>query len=145
MFCIAINYICMHILGEGPNGGQDNACARDRKWILDHGSVTHIPSWGNWLSMEDKNKDQSVPAINPNDLRQHFEFAHAIDVAMRNNCHTTEWRSWKDVPKNVKKVCKYTLDNDTNEQFMKLMEDPLEGGYNRWRYEVLRNGLGPSK
>ncbi|GLT55103.1 hypothetical protein SLA2020_282520, partial [Shorea laevis] len=23
----------------------DNACARARKWILDHGGVTHIPSW----------------------------------------------------------------------------------------------------
>ncbi|CAN6579442.1 unnamed protein product [Malus baccata var. baccata] len=39
----------------------------------------------------------------------------------------------------------YMLDDDTNEQLMKLMEDALEGGYNRWRYEVLRNGLGPSK
>ncbi|XP_028952932.1 beta-amyrin synthase-like isoform X5 [Malus domestica] len=52
MFCTALNYICMRILGEGPDGGQDNACARARKWILDHGSVTHIPSWGKtWLSI----------------------------------------------------------------------------------------------
>ncbi|TQE12496.1 hypothetical protein C1H46_001887 [Malus baccata] len=51
MFCTALNYICMRILGEGPDGGQDKACARARKWILDHGSVTHIPSWGKtWLS-----------------------------------------------------------------------------------------------
>ncbi|KAB2631898.1 beta-amyrin synthase-like [Pyrus ussuriensis x Pyrus communis] len=50
MFCTALNYICMRILGEGPDGGQDNACARARKWIHDHGSVTHIPSWGKtWL------------------------------------------------------------------------------------------------
>ncbi len=42
----------MRILGEGPDGGQDNACARARKWILDHGSVTHILSWGKtWLSV----------------------------------------------------------------------------------------------
>ncbi|GLT61748.1 hypothetical protein SLA2020_344310 [Shorea laevis] len=41
----------MRILGEGPDGGQDNACARAGKWILDHGSVTRIPSWGKtWLS-----------------------------------------------------------------------------------------------
>ncbi|KAB8692523.1 hypothetical protein FH972_026345 [Carpinus fangiana] len=52
MFCTALNYISMRILGEGPDGGQDNACARARKWILDHGGVTHIPSWGKtWLSI----------------------------------------------------------------------------------------------
>jgi beta-amyrin synthase len=43
MFCMALNYISMRILGEGLNGGQNNACARARKWILDHGGVTHIP------------------------------------------------------------------------------------------------------
>ncbi|GLT28253.1 hypothetical protein SLA2020_031990 [Shorea laevis] len=52
MFCTALSYICMRILGEGPDGGLDNACARARKWILDHGSVTYIPSWGKtWLSI----------------------------------------------------------------------------------------------
>ncbi|KAG7995001.1 hypothetical protein I3843_01G086400 [Carya illinoinensis] len=52
MFCTTLSYICMRILGEGPEGGQDNACARARKWILDHGGVTHIPSWGKtWLSI----------------------------------------------------------------------------------------------
>ncbi|PRQ51838.1 putative beta-amyrin synthase [Rosa chinensis] len=52
MFSTALSYICMRILGEGPDdGGQDNACPRARKWILDHGGVTHIPSWGKtWLS-----------------------------------------------------------------------------------------------
>ncbi|KAH7515221.1 hypothetical protein FEM48_Zijuj10G0004000 [Ziziphus jujuba var. spinosa] len=44
MFCTALNYICMRILGQGPDGGQDNACARARQWILDHGGVTYIPS-----------------------------------------------------------------------------------------------------
>jgi beta-amyrin synthase len=52
MFSTALSYICMRMLGEGPDGGQDNACARARKWILDHGGVTHIPSWGKtWLSV----------------------------------------------------------------------------------------------
>ncbi|XP_062110952.1 beta-amyrin synthase [Humulus lupulus] len=52
MFCTALNYICMRLLGEGPNGGQDNACERARQWILDHGGVTYIPSWGKiWLSI----------------------------------------------------------------------------------------------
>ncbi|PHT52266.1 Beta-amyrin synthase [Capsicum baccatum] len=52
MFCTTLSYICMRILGEGINGGENNACARARKWILDHGSVTAIPSWGKtWLSI----------------------------------------------------------------------------------------------
>ncbi|KAG5569833.1 hypothetical protein H5410_059599 [Solanum commersonii] len=52
MFCSALSYICMRILGEGPDGGKNNACARAREWILDHGSVTAIPSWGKtWLSI----------------------------------------------------------------------------------------------
>lgn len=52
MFCTALNYICLRMLGIGPDEGDDNACPRARKWILDHGSVTHIPSWGKtWLSV----------------------------------------------------------------------------------------------
>ncbi|KAK6911168.1 Squalene cyclase, N-terminal [Dillenia turbinata] len=52
MFCTTLSYICMRILGEGPEGGLDNAVARGRKWIFDHGSVTCIPSWGKtWLSI----------------------------------------------------------------------------------------------
>ncbi|XP_026440994.1 beta-amyrin synthase-like isoform X1 [Papaver somniferum] len=52
MFGTALNYVCMRMLGEGPNGGRDDACARARKWILDHGGVTLIPSWGKtWLSI----------------------------------------------------------------------------------------------
>ncbi|GMN63111.1 hypothetical protein TIFTF001_032187 [Ficus carica] len=52
MFCTTLNYICMRILGEGPDGGQENSCAKARKWILDHGGVTYIPSWGKtWLSI----------------------------------------------------------------------------------------------
>ncbi|OWM91376.1 hypothetical protein CDL15_Pgr017294 [Punica granatum] len=52
MFCTTLSYICMRILGEGPDGGKNNACARARKWILDHGGATYIPSWGKiWLSI----------------------------------------------------------------------------------------------
>ncbi|KAB2635622.1 hypothetical protein D8674_026156 [Pyrus ussuriensis x Pyrus communis] len=101
--------------------------------------------------MVNKNKDESVRNANVHDLREHFEFVHVIAVAIGNNCPTIEWRSWENVPGNVKKVvmdellCKYTLDDDTNEQLMKLLYDALEGGYNRWHYEVLRNGPRPSK
>ncbi|GAB4849491.1 hypothetical protein Ancab_004285 [Ancistrocladus abbreviatus] len=46
----ALNYIALRLLGEGPDDGEDNAMARGRKWILDHGSVVKIPSWGKfWL------------------------------------------------------------------------------------------------
>ena len=52
MFCTTFHYVCMRILGEGPDGGQDNACARARRWILDHAGVIYIPSWGKiWLSV----------------------------------------------------------------------------------------------
>ncbi|KAI3859594.1 hypothetical protein MKX03_007613 [Papaver bracteatum] len=52
MFGTVLNYICMRILGEEQDGGKDNACARARKWILDHGGATSTPSWGKtWLSV----------------------------------------------------------------------------------------------
>ncbi|KAI4353627.1 hypothetical protein L6164_002560 [Bauhinia variegata] len=52
MLCTVLNYICLRMLGDGPEGGQDNACVRARKWILDHGGVTSVPSWGKiWLSI----------------------------------------------------------------------------------------------
>ncbi|WVY93593.1 hypothetical protein V8G54_032681 [Vigna mungo] len=52
MYCTALNYVTMRILGEGPSGGHNNACAKARKWIHDHGSVTLMPSWGKfWLSV----------------------------------------------------------------------------------------------
>lgn len=52
MFCTALSYICMRLLGEGHDGGLDNAVARGRKWIIDRGGVTTIPSWGKtWLSI----------------------------------------------------------------------------------------------
>ncbi|XP_009364429.2 beta-amyrin synthase isoform X1 [Pyrus x bretschneideri] len=52
MFCTAYNYVSLRLLGEGPDGGEDNAMASGRKWIFDHGGVTNIPSWGKtWLSV----------------------------------------------------------------------------------------------
>ncbi|KAH7564798.1 hypothetical protein JRO89_XS09G0030200 [Xanthoceras sorbifolium] len=52
MFGTVFSYICMRILGLGPDDGENNACSRARKWILDHGGVTYVPSWGkNWLSI----------------------------------------------------------------------------------------------
>ncbi|XP_043713432.1 beta-amyrin synthase-like [Telopea speciosissima] len=52
MFSTALSYICMRLLGEGPEGGLDDALPRARKWILDHGGIIAIPSWGKiWLSI----------------------------------------------------------------------------------------------
>ncbi|GJU84382.1 beta-amyrin synthase [Tanacetum coccineum] len=51
MFGTTLSYICMRLLGEGPDGGLNGACTNARKWILDHGSATANPSWGKtWLS-----------------------------------------------------------------------------------------------
>ncbi|PON40995.1 Squalene cyclase, N-terminal, partial [Trema orientale] len=51
MFGSAESYITLRLLGEGPEDGEDNAVARGRKWILDHGGVVGIPSWGKfWLT-----------------------------------------------------------------------------------------------
>ncbi|KAF8413572.1 hypothetical protein HHK36_001563 [Tetracentron sinense] len=46
MIGTALNYIVMRILGEGPEGGEDRAVAKGRKWVLDHGGATAIPSCG---------------------------------------------------------------------------------------------------
>ncbi|KAJ0594233.1 putative beta-amyrin synthase [Helianthus annuus] len=52
MLGTTLSYICMRLLGEGPDGGLNGACSKARKWILDHGTATSIPSWGKtWLSI----------------------------------------------------------------------------------------------
>ncbi|ESQ50636.1 hypothetical protein EUTSA_v10022563mg [Eutrema salsugineum] len=52
MFSTALNYICLRMLGVGLDGGRENSCKRAREWILNHGGVTYIPSWGKvWLSI----------------------------------------------------------------------------------------------
>ncbi|XP_060196035.1 dammarenediol II synthase-like isoform X2 [Lycium barbarum] len=43
----ALSYVALRLLGEGPDDDDGNgAVARGRKWILDHGGATAIPSWG---------------------------------------------------------------------------------------------------
>ncbi|CAA7049427.1 unnamed protein product [Microthlaspi erraticum] len=53
MFCTVINYICLRIFGVEPDhDGQQSACARAHKWILDHGGATYTPLFGKaWLSV----------------------------------------------------------------------------------------------
>ncbi|KAM0956639.1 hypothetical protein ACFX11_025249 [Malus domestica] len=51
MFGTALNYVTLRLLGEGAVDGQ-GAIELARKWILDHGGVTAITSWGKmWLSV----------------------------------------------------------------------------------------------
>ncbi|XP_031109631.1 cycloartenol synthase-like isoform X2 [Ipomoea triloba] len=51
MFGTALNYVTLRILGEEKDGG-NGAMKEARKWILDHGGATFIPSWGKmWLSV----------------------------------------------------------------------------------------------
>ena len=52
MFGTTLSYIALRLLGEGPEDGEDMAMDRGRKWILDHGSIVAIPSWGKfWVTV----------------------------------------------------------------------------------------------
>nr|WNA08417.1 lanosterol synthase [Cyclocarya paliurus] len=52
MFGSALSYIALRLLGEGPEDGEDGAMARGRKWMLDHGGIVAMPSWGKfWVSV----------------------------------------------------------------------------------------------
>ncbi|KAL2321403.1 hypothetical protein Fmac_030372 [Flemingia macrophylla] len=51
MFCTALNYVTLRLLGEDIDGGE-GAMQKARTWILHRGGVTYIPSWGKlWLSL----------------------------------------------------------------------------------------------
>ncbi|XVE62723.1 hypothetical protein DITRI_Ditri06bG0142300 [Diplodiscus trichospermus] len=51
MFGTALSYVTLRLLGERKDGG-NGAIEEARKWILDHGGLTFIPSWGKmWLSV----------------------------------------------------------------------------------------------
>ncbi|KAL4374641.1 hypothetical protein AHAS_Ahas05G0202100 [Arachis hypogaea] len=52
MFGSGLSYIALRILGEKLEHHQDMPMARARKWILDHGGLVTIPSWGKfWVSI----------------------------------------------------------------------------------------------
>ncbi|CAL5412502.1 unnamed protein product [Camellia sinensis] len=42
----ALSYVALRLLGKGPDGGQDGAMTKARKWILGNGGAIGIPSWG---------------------------------------------------------------------------------------------------
>ncbi|KAF3791566.1 Cycloartenol synthase [Nymphaea thermarum] len=52
MFCTALSYVTLRLLGERLEEMESCRLDKAQKWILDHGSVTAIPSWGKmWLSV----------------------------------------------------------------------------------------------
>ncbi|KAI4376390.1 hypothetical protein MLD38_014159 [Melastoma candidum] len=52
MFGSALTYISLRLLGEGVEEDRFGAMASGRKWILDHGGLIAMPSWGKfWLSV----------------------------------------------------------------------------------------------
>ncbi|XVE78772.1 hypothetical protein DITRI_Ditri14bG0004800 [Diplodiscus trichospermus] len=52
MFGTALSYITLRLLGEGLEDGENMAVAKGRKWILDHGGLAGIPSWGKfWVAV----------------------------------------------------------------------------------------------
>ncbi|CAI9099026.1 OLC1v1035780C1 [Oldenlandia corymbosa var. corymbosa] len=52
MFCTALIYVSLRLLGEPADGGRNGTMEKARNWILDHGGCTFIPSWGKlWLSV----------------------------------------------------------------------------------------------
>lgn len=51
MFGTALTYVTLRLLGEGANGGE-GAMEKGRTWILDHGGVIALTSWGKmWLAV----------------------------------------------------------------------------------------------
>lgn len=51
MFGTAMSYVALRLLGEDIDGG-DGSIEIARKWILNRGGATSIPSWGKiWLSV----------------------------------------------------------------------------------------------
>ncbi|OIW14403.1 hypothetical protein TanjilG_15757 [Lupinus angustifolius] len=53
MFGSALSYIALRILGEDPEEEEeDGAMSKARKWILEHGGLVGIPSWGKfWVTV----------------------------------------------------------------------------------------------
>lgn len=65
MFGTALSYITLRLLGEGLEDGEEMAVSKGRKWILDHGGLVAIPSWGKfwvtvWLSFYNLNAKLNI-------------------------------------------------------------------------------------
>ncbi|KAF4404575.1 hypothetical protein G4B88_005961 [Cannabis sativa] len=73
MMCTVLNYLAMRILGEGRDGGLDNACFRARKWILNHGGATGSASWGKiWMSIREQSLHKAMEHIHYEDENSRY-------------------------------------------------------------------------
>ncbi|KAK9086019.1 hypothetical protein Sjap_026430 [Stephania japonica] len=46
MFGTALNYVALRLLGKELEGNTEGCLEKARKWILEHGGATYIPTWG---------------------------------------------------------------------------------------------------
>ncbi|KAK9093486.1 hypothetical protein Syun_028397 [Stephania yunnanensis] len=46
MFGTALNYVALRLLGKELEGNGEGCLEKARKWILEHGGATYIPTWG---------------------------------------------------------------------------------------------------
>ncbi|KAJ0089711.1 hypothetical protein Patl1_14041 [Pistacia atlantica] len=95
MFCTALSYVALRLLGEEMDGG-DGAVENARKWIIDRGGVTSIPSWGKmWLSIlgvyEWSGNNPLLPEMW---LLPHFLPIHPV-MEMQDGCGVTV--AWKEL------------------------------------------------
>ncbi|KAF6147089.1 hypothetical protein GIB67_036808 [Kingdonia uniflora] len=125
MFGTILNYIFMRLLGEGPEGGEDNACARAQKWIRDHGGVTSIPSWGKtWLSEDLYYPHPLIQNLIGDSLNM---FAEPV---------LTSWPLSKLRNKTLKITMKYIHYEDENSRYFTLecvekVEDPKSDAFKK--------------
>lgn len=62
MFSSALCYTTLRLLDEKAEGSGHGPMEKARKWILDHGGVTMIPTWGKfWLSVSSFRKILCTP------------------------------------------------------------------------------------
>ncbi|CAN4080917.1 unnamed protein product [Withania somnifera] len=124
MFCTTLSYICMRILGKGPDGGENNACARARKWMLDHGSVTAIPSWGKtWLSILGVFEWLGTNPMPPEDLYYPYPFVQDLRLDILYICIEpllTRWPFNKLKNKALEVIMKHIHYEDENSRYITI-------------------------
>ncbi|WVY91408.1 hypothetical protein V8G54_036922 [Vigna mungo] len=72
MFGSVLSYTVLRILGEGVEDGVERAMYRGRKWILEHGGLVAIPSWGKLWVMVNEYVYIYNELINENDMLTPF-------------------------------------------------------------------------
>ncbi|XP_062155605.1 beta-amyrin synthase-like isoform X2 [Alnus glutinosa] len=137
MFSTILCYVAMRILGEGADGGQDNACARSRNWILHHGGATHILSWGKiWLSLLGVYEWSGCKPMPPE-----FWLFPPINPELREELyvepyHTINWRRARHLCAKEDLYCRHHWIQDLVWDGVYMLTEPL---LTRWPFNKLRN------